>query len=266
MTLDTTWKNALYHTLTRGDLVAPRGKPTKELMHRTLIVDMQCPVLLSPRRQLSYRFMAAEAYWILTGDDRVSTITPYNQRIAEFSDDGQTFFGAYGPKVLAQLPYVVQKLHDDPDSRQAGLTLWRECPPATKDVPCTVTMFFSQRHGLVHNHVFMRSSDLWLGVPYDVFNFSMVAHLVCCRLNEQRKDLVPLAPGNLYLTSASSHLYEPNWIEAHAAALSGDGDSRESAATPAFMHCNEAALMTRLENLRDTKPGDELRWWENDHG
>lgn len=253
------WLAALEDILANGDEVSPRGKLTKEIPQRTFVVEMMQPVLRVAERSLSYKFMAAEAYWILSGDDRVDTISPYNSRIADFSDDGERFFGAYGPKILAQLDYVVEKLIDDPDTRQAGLTIWRECPPKTKDVPCTVAAFANIRGGRLNLHVFMRSSDAWLGVPYDVFNFSMLAHLICCRLNVDGFDVVA-KPGTLYLTAASSHLYETNWDDARKclkAPYAGQPN------TPAAIWTRESELMNTLRVLRDTRPGDHLRWWEN---
>lgn len=254
-----TWLEAVNDILTNGELVAPRGKLTKELPQRTMVVDMRRPVLLVPERSLSYRFMAAEAYWILSGDDTVAGIAPYNSRIAEFSDDGERFFGAYGPKILGQLDYVVAKLKADRDTRQAGLTIWRENPPTTKDVPCTVAVFFSLRGQALNVHVFMRSSDVWLGVPYDVFNFSMLAHLVCGLLNDDRASTELYEPGRLYLTAASSHLYEINWADAK---LCLGGPVVDQAPTPKLLWNDHWALLERLKELRDTKPGHELRWWE----
>ncbi len=257
------WLKLLSDIIAVGRDVSPRGKLTRELPQRTIIVEMERPVLTVAARALNYKFMAAEAYWILTGDNRVETIAPYNKRIADFSDDGQVFFGAYGPKVIEQLPYVVSTLAKDPDSRQAGLTLWRESPAATKDVPCTVAMFFGIRNGRLNNHVFMRSSDAWLGIPYDVCNFSMVAHLVCSLINEQVKtaDVQRIVtPGALYLTAASSHLYEPNWEQATACIEAG---SSKQHPTPNFWAHPPKFLIDTLRDLRESKPGDALRWWEH---
>lgn len=258
-----TWLEALSAILSFGDEVSPRGKLTKEIPQRTIAVDMRRPVLCVPDRKLSYQFMAAEAFWILSGDDRVETIAPYNARIAEFSDDGERFFGAYGPKIRGQLPYIIDKLMADPDSRQAGLTIWRECPPDTKDVPCTIAIFCNIRGDKLNVHVFMRSSDVWLGVPYDVFNFSMFGHLVCALLNEkfdmEGNDSV-VTPGNLYLTAASSHLYETNWAVAHEV-LNGNAIKTQPE-TPSYLFNDPADLMETLKTLRDTKPGNPIRWWE----
>lgn len=251
------WLEAINDILANGDEVAPRGQPTKEIMQRTIEVDMRRPVLTIPQRKLSYKFMAAEAYWILTGDNRVSTIAPYNKNISKFSDDGETFFGAYGPKIVSQMDYVIGKLMRDPDSRQAGLTIWRECPPETKDVPCTVAVFFSIRNGKLNCHVFMRSSDMWLGIPYDVFNFSMLSHMACCLFNSSGKKV---EPGTLYLTAASSHLYACNFEEAAACVTAEVIDQPR---TPEALFMSSVAFADWLRDLRDSEPGDSfLRWWE----
>jgi len=260
MDFSRTWLNAINDILTNGNPVAPRGKMTREIPQRTMVVDMRRPVLRVPDRSLSYKFMVAEAFWILSGDDRVETIAPYNSRIKDFSDDGERFFGAYGPKIKAQLPYIVRKLLADEDSRQAGLTIWRECPPNTKDVPCTVAIFFNIRNGKLNAHVFMRSSDVWLGVPYDVFNFSMLSHLVCGLLNEYRSLDKVVRPGQLFLTAASSHLYEINWSNAKLCLAS---EVLEQPETEILLWNDAMHLMRVLEALRDSKVGDELRWWEH---
>lgn len=260
MDFSRTWLDAINDILTNGDLVAPRGKMTREIPQRTMVVDMRRPVLRVPDRSLSYKFMAAEAFWILSGDDRVETIAPYNSRIKDFSDDGERFFGAYGPKIKAQLTYIIEKLLTDGDSRQAGLTIWRECPPQTKDVPCTVAIFFNIRGGKLNAHVFMRSSDVWLGVPYDVFNFSMLSHLVCGLLNRHRPSADAVKPGRLFLTAASSHLYETNWADAKLCLAS---EVLAQPETDILLWNNTHHLMTTLAALRDSKVGDELRWWEH---
>lgn len=256
------WLDAIDRTLHHGLVVAPRGKVTKEIPQRTLEVSMQRPVLRVPKRELNYKFMAAEAFWILSGDDTVAGIAPYNSRIIEFSDDGVRFYGAYGPKIVSQLGYVVAKLNEDPMSRQAGLTIWRENPAPTKDVPCTVAVFASIREQLLNLHVFMRSSDLWLGVPYDVFNFAMLGHYICALLNKTRLTPDYIQPGTLYLTAASSHLYETNW-DAAVACLKTIPLSQ--GLTPKFLWRDDFNCLEWLKDLREAKPGDVLRWWELGH-
>jgi len=204
------WLDALKTIMVYGLPVCPRGMETLELQQNTFTMYMGNPVVLCPARKLSYTFLAAEALWILNGDNRVSTIARYNKNIAKFSDDGETFFGAYGPRIATQIEYIVDKLVQDKDTRQAVLTIWRENPPRTRDVPCTVAISFLIRNEVLNCHVFMRSSDAWLGLPYDCFNFSMLALQVACAYNKMAgRDSVtkPVELGTLYLTAASMHIY-----------------------------------------------------------
>lgn len=254
-----TWQQMLEDTFLLGKTVSPRGQQTLEIPQRTIEVDMRRPILLVRERNLNYRFMAAEAQWILDGDDRVETISPFNANIAKFSDDGKTFFGAYGPKISGQMHYVLDKLREDPDTRQAGLTIWRESPPATKDVPCTIAIFFSIRGEKLNAHVFMRSSDIWLGIPYDVFNFSMLAHQVCAYLNYGNGYRFEVSPGTLYLTAASSHLYEQNWPDAKICLVSKN--VRNQIKTPEIMHQDPLELQRALHRIKNSKAGDSVRWW-----
>lgn len=257
------WLLLIHDVLTLGEEVAPRGKLTKEILQHTIELDMSHPVVCVPDRKLSYQFMMAEAYWILTGDDSLAGIGPFNKHIHEYSDDGVKFFGAYGPKVVDQLPYVVEKLLQDISTRQAVINIWREKPPATKDVPCTVAMSFMARGGWLNCHVFMRSNDVWLGTPYDVFSFSMVAHLVCARFNESQGNPRGLRPGRLFVTAASSHMYEPNWGQADKLYHNTVGIDGLSAPVPDLMWQDSTHLVLELERLRSSSPGDDDRWWEH---
>lgn len=265
------WLRGLDNLLRFGERIAPRGVGTIELPQATFIVDMRRPVLTVPERSLNYRFMAAEAHWILSGDDRVETIAPYNSKIAQFSDDGKTFFGAYGPEFIKQLPYVVRKLATDPNSRQAGMTFWRQCPPETKDVPCTVALFFQIRSRKLNAHVFMRSSDIWLGLPYDVFNFSMIGHMACAYVNKhtagmaqdklQNEDIIE--PGLLYLTAASSHLYDRDVDPARVCLKATRPLFGEQPMTLPGMHLDPNFLEKVLIGVRDKAAKNGHRWWES---
>lgn len=219
---DAAWRAALRRILEHGTRVAPRGQPTIELLHSQLIrIDMGRAVVTSPLRKLSYRFQCAEALWILAGDNRLEPLTKHVKRMAQFSDDGATLAGAYGPKIVSQLEYIVEQLMRDRDTRQAVLTIWERNPKPSKDIPCTVAMSFSIRDDRLHQHVFMRSSDAWLGVPYDMFSFSMVGVWVACEYNYRTGRAVadaeaagetviawpPLSLGVLTISATSSHIY-----------------------------------------------------------
>jgi thymidylate synthase len=200
-TMDTVWAHLLGDVIFEGAAVWPRGLRTWEILQSTIMVDATRPIVTIPARNLGYRFMAAEAAWILSGDNKLSSILPYSAKMKEFSDDGQVLFGAYGPKLHDQLMHVVSTLIADHSSRQAVINIWRENPPATKDYPCTLSCQFMIRDGKLNVHVTMRSSDIWLGVPYDVFSMAMVGAAVAMEVDRN------LVLGHVYQTAASRHIY-----------------------------------------------------------
>jgi len=203
------WERLLQDVYQDGEISSPRGMETKEILDYTMRFDMTYPVITHPARNLGYKFMAAEAAWILSGDNRVETILPYAKRIKEFSDDGIRFFGAYGPRIVDQLSYVVDTLVKDPDSRQAVMTIWRPNPRITKDVPCTVSVQWVIREGKLHCLDKMRSSDAWLGWPYDVFNFSMLSAMIAVEYWMRTSEYIE--PGTFSLSATSQHIYERNY-------------------------------------------------------
>jgi len=196
-----------------SDLVSkPRNLLIKELLNNQMQIDMHNPILSVIERKLGYRFMFREAWWIMDGRNDVESIKDYSKAISSFSDDGFYFKGAYGPRVVDQLHYVVDSLIDDINTRQAVLTIWRANPRASKDIPCTISIQWLIRDYKIHCIDNMRSSDIWLGVPYDVFNFTMLTGCIMLLLRE--KGLHDLKLGNLYLNAGSRHLYENNFESA----------------------------------------------------
>lgn len=205
---DSAWIKLLRKIMTEGQNVEPRGKRTLELLSHKCEVDMRWPVNDCSKRNLGYKFMCAEAWWIMTGQNRLNLIEPFSKTIKNFSDDGVFFFGAYGPRIVDQLPHIIKSLRNDRETRQAVLTTWRPSPPDSKDIPCTVAIQFVIREWKLHCIVYMRSSDAWLGVPYDWFNFAMLSGGICLLLASRglRVEL-----GTLHFNAGSQHLYEENF-------------------------------------------------------
>ena len=212
------WEHALTSLLDSGVATAPRHDATVERLGVTY--ELRNPrenIIVNNARKLNYRFMVAEWLWIAFGRDDVKTIAAYNSKITEFSDDGISFNGNYGRPIYQQLPYVIHKLATDPMTRQAIIQIYRMPERPTKDIPCTLSMQFLLRNNRLAMLVNMRSSDVWLGLPYDIFNFTRlgegVAALLRNRLHNQHIRFY-----NFVLSLASSHLYDRNRKAAEEAA------------------------------------------------
>lgn len=202
------WQGKLKALKTNPDYtVSPRGLLVREQLAGWYTVPM--PAYLSlPSRKVNKAFMFAEAAWIISGSNRYSALEPYMKRYKDFSDDGIFLRGAYGPKIVDQLGYVVDAIEADVDTRQAVMNIWRERPGKSKDIPCTLSFQFLVRNGELHAVVTMRSQDIVLGYTYDVFTFSMVAQAVRLLLRERG---VETELGSLTVTAGSLHLYDSHF-------------------------------------------------------
>ncbi len=242
------WQEMLLHVMQKGRESAPRNMKIVESLNHTIQINMKKPILTIRNRKMGYRFMIAEAIWILQGDNKVDTIKSYSKEISRFSDDGITFFGAYGPKFVDQSAYICSCLLNDDVSRQAVLNIWRENPMPTKDVPCTLNIQFFIRENTMNTVVNMRSSDCWLGVPYDVFNFTMMTASIMLRLRSL--GMRDLQIGTLYMNAGSRHIYERNWEDAVKCIDNNSVDFQYDDFDP-YNFDNETQLIKYLINLRD---------------
>jgi thymidylate synthase len=250
------WLRNIRHVHTIGQTISPRGFPTKEILNHTSRVDMKFPCVTHPGRKMGFRFLAAEAHWILSGSNRVEDIRPYAKHIVNFSDNGYVFQGAYGVKVTEQLRYATETLHADPNTRQAVISVWRENPRPSKDIPCTLTLQFFIRKDVIGNTILhtvanMRSSDLWLGWVYDVFNFTMISAWVALRLREMSEGLMHVDLGTLYLNAGSQHLYQINEADAVDCTLNTYGTPWSYCPMDLTTLLSPGHLMNHLIALRD---------------
>ena len=123
MNINLVWQDIVRNILKQDMVRLPRGMVTKEILNYNSTIDMNFPFLNIWQREIGTAFRYAEAAWILSGDNRVKTISPYSKMISQFSDDGIRFFGSYGPKVVDQLSYVIDTLNKDDYSRQAVINI-----------------------------------------------------------------------------------------------------------------------------------------------
>lgn len=199
------WKDKLKELSSDAEYtVSPRGMSIEERIGESYKVPIPAYITLK-NRKVNYSFMFAEAWWILSGSNRVEDIDPYMSFYKTFSDDSIVMRGAYGPKVIDQLGYVVDSLEKDIDSRQAVVNIWRERPAPSKDIPCTTSLQFIVREGAINCIVTMRSNDVVKGFTYDVFTFSMIT-LYVSHLLRARGIYVNL--GNVFVNVGSLHLYK----------------------------------------------------------
>lgn len=172
--------------LTEGHRAAPRGMATVETLGASLCLTdpRRRFVSVPPARLINPAFAVAEALWILSGSDDPWIYT-YNRSLRQYTDGGR-LQGAYGPRMrrwrgeVDQLDHVRRLLERDPDTRQAVIQLYdpHRDTRGHRDVPCTLNYRFFLRQGRLDMYTTMRSNDVWLGLPYDLFTATVLQELM----------------------------------------------------------------------------------------
>lgn len=103
-----------------------------------------------------------------------------------------------------QWEYVKNLLKKDPNTRQAVIHIKTADNKESKDVNCTVCLQFLIRHDKLYLTVYMRSNDIWLGFPYDVFQFTCMQILMSMELG--------IGLGTYTHVAGSLHLYARDLI------------------------------------------------------
>ncbi|MGP3949606.1 thymidylate synthase [Streptomyces sp. 7N604] len=210
-----------------GHAAHPRGMPTRELLNVHLVLTRPRARLLHlpTGRIVNPAFAVAETVWHLMGTDD-PWIFDYNAQLRQYADDG-VLRGAYGPRMrrwggsLDQLARVIAILRQDAHSRRAVIQLYDPARDALghRDVPCTLGFRFHLRDGRLHMSTSMRSQDVWVGFPYDMF-FTTVLH-------ELMAGWVGARLGEYHHHVDSLHVYERDMAAAAGLPLGDPGPVAE---------------------------------------
>jgi thymidylate synthase len=208
---------ALANELLRdGAETCPRGQKTKELIFKSFCIEN--PLDRLPRfksRNLSPSYLAAEFTWYAAGCYSTKWISDYAKFWSGISNGNDIAESAYGARIYGihpslkagvdQWKYVVEELMKDPDSRRAVIHIrtMNDSLVESKDVPCTLSLHFMIRNGALDLMVHMRSSDIILGLVYDVPAFTLFQEAMANELN--------VGVGQYYHISDSLHVYEKHY-------------------------------------------------------
>lgn len=88
-------------------------------------------------------------------------------------------YPALGYKVFDQIANLVDGLKNNPDSRRHILSAWN-APDIDKMAlpPCHVMSQWSVVDGVLHSHMYQRSCDMFLGVPFNIASYALLTHML----------------------------------------------------------------------------------------
>lgn len=175
-------------------------------------------VLFDPVRDANPMFHYLESMWILAGRNDVQFLAHVLPKMAEYSDNGSRFHGAYGFRLrrwfgsmdeIDQIERAIKLLKRDPTSRQCVLSIWdpdTDLGAKTKDMPCNNLLMLKVRQNKLNITVSNRSNDaIWGCYGANAVQFSMLQMYLAARIG--------VDVGTYCQVSDSFHVYSdtPYW-------------------------------------------------------
>lgn len=172
---------------------------------------------LCDARDYSHQYLEGEFALYMRGDRSLEGAAALSKVWEKCSDDGETFNSNYGALIFhdrnekhnTQFEHAVKCLINNKRSKKAVIVLYRdEHAYLSNDNPCTMflRLHIDDKERL-HMTAFMRSSDMYFGIPYDVPFFCFVQYAALRALNKHYPDI---RMGTYTHIAGSLHLYERN--------------------------------------------------------
>lgn len=208
------WED-VYHANLLNARLAPGGELINHTFELAQFRSMDGRAITNPAREFRRDFSDVMARWILSGQVHISDeMIALNPNAAKFNTlfkrEGIEVCTAYGPRLLAQLDFVVGELRRDPNSRRACVMMLgaddRHVAEALGagstacEYLCTYAFNFRLRNGMLDLAASMRSNNYTTTVCQDVYVFALLQQEVAARLG------VPV--GRYYHSTVSGHIFE----------------------------------------------------------
>ncbi|ALU44478.1 thymidylate synthase [Pseudoalteromonas rubra] len=200
------------------------GTGTRSVFGRQIRHNLQDGFPLLTTKKLHFKSIANELIWFLRGDTNKTWLNENGVKIwDEWALENGDLGPIYGKQWTAwptkdggevnQIDYVVDTLKNNPNSRRILFHGWNveylpdESMSPQENVqagrmalpPCHLLYQFYVADGKLSGQLYIRSSDIFLGLPYNIASLSLLVHMLA-----QQCDL---EPGEVIVSFGDLHAY-----------------------------------------------------------
>ena len=173
-------------------------------------------------KKLHLRSIIHELLWFLSGDTNIRYLKENGVSIwDEWADENGDLGPVYGHQwrhwpsrqgEIDQIETLLSQIRNTPDSRRLIVSAWN--PADVPDMalpPCHTLWQVRILGGKLHLQLYQRSADMFLGVPFNIASYALLAHMLA--------HVAGLEPGDFVHSIGDAHIYS-NHMEQVAEQLS----------------------------------------------
>lgn len=162
-------------------------------------------------KKMFFKGIKCELLWMLRGGDNINFLNDYGVHIwdAWTNEEGslgpvygvQWRMWTNGDKLEDQIQNVIDTLKTNPDSRRMVVSAWN--PTELEEMalqPCHVLFQFYVANGALSCHMYQRSADVFLGVPFNIASYALLTHMMA--------QVTGYDVGDLIISFGDVHIYQ----------------------------------------------------------
>lgn len=190
MTIDRQYEDLLARIMEEGTVKGDRtGTGTRSLFGGQLRYDLSKGFPLITTKRVHLKSVVGELLWFLSGDSNVRWLQENGIRIwNEWADENGDLGPVYGVQwrkwgtaqgeTIDQISSVLETLKTNPDSRRMIVSAWNvgELEKMALE-PCHAFFQLYVADARLSLHLYQRSADMFLGVPFNIASYSLLTHM-----------------------------------------------------------------------------------------
>jgi thymidylate synthase len=202
----------LDHVLKNGIRKSDRtGTGTISVFGYQMRFDLNEGFPLMTTKKLHLKSILHEILWFISGDTNIKYLTDNGVKIwNEWADKDGNLGPVYGyqwrswptadGRKIDQLTNVINSIKTSPDSRRHIVSAWNAGEIDKMALPpCHILFQFYVADGKLSCHLYQRSCDIFLGIPFNIASYSLLTLMVA--------QATSLKPGEFIHTLGDAHIY-----------------------------------------------------------
>ncbi len=207
----------LDHILQNGESKNDRtGTGTLSIFGYQMRFDLSKGFPLVTTKKLHIRSIVYELLWFLSGDTNIRYLNDNGVSIwNEWADNNGDLGPVYGKQwrswstpnneTIDQISNLLVNIRKNPDSRRHIISAWNVSDVENMALPpCHCLFQFYVSNNKLSCHLYQRSADVFLGVPFNIASYALLTHMIAHVSN--------LKVGDFVHTFGDAHIYT-NHIE-----------------------------------------------------
>lgn len=202
----------LNHVMTNGIHKQDRtGIGTKSIFGYQMRFNLEEGFPAITTKKLHLRSIIYELLWFLKGETNIEYL--HNNQVSiwdEWADNQGNLGPIYGyqwrhwevagGKYIDQITQVVESIKKNPDSRRHIVSAWNVGDISKMALPpCHIMFQFYVLNGKLSCHLYQRSADIFLGVPFNIASYSLLLMMIA--------QVTGLKPYEFVHTLGDAHIY-----------------------------------------------------------